>query len=205
MCRQRDAVCVSRWYGPLVGPHLVVGLTFAASIALLGCGDLKNASGSSASGGGIGPGANGSLPSGYCCTADAECRDRHCVAVGAGGRMCLDTCREQGTCARRGLTFTCSGSLAAPGLCQPPAPAFACIAQTQFQRGGRQVGDCCTHTGDGNAGEECDGNRCVGVDEQGQNNPYVCSHWCELTKDCATGTICELNDCVPANRPYVCR
>jgi hypothetical protein len=192
--------------GRLVGPHPLLTVFSVASVAFVGCGDLKNA-GPGGGGTSVGPGDKGGLPSGYCCTADAECRDRHCVAVGSGGRMCLDACIEQNTCVRRDLTFTCSGMKPGPsGFCQPPDAAFKCLPQTQYQRGVRQVGECCAHTGDGNAGEECDGNKCVAVDEgDNQNNPFVCSQWCELTKDCPSGTICELHACYPANRPYTCK
>ena len=200
--------------GALVHPLLL------ASGALVACGDLKSAGpggeiGSDGGatgdgratddGGATGPGSKGSLPSGYCRTADSECRDRRCVAVGSGGRMCLDTCRSEAKCRRRDLTFVCSDKTPAGGFCQPPDAAFTCLPQAQYQRGARQVGECCAATGDGNAGEECEGNRCVAYDEAGQSNPYVCSHWCELTKDCPSGTVCSAHDCVPANRPYTCR
>jgi hypothetical protein len=120
--------------------------------------------------------------------------------------MCLDACRGASTCTRRDLTFTCDGSPAASGYCKPTDAAFKCVPQNQYQRGTREVGECCAATGDGHAGEECDGNKCVAINESGQDNPFVCSHWCEVTKDCPSGTICSpFNSCVPANRPYMCR
>lgn len=202
--------------------NLVVPLIVAlACVASGACGDLKNAApndragGDGADGGdastasitgATGPGPKGSLPTGYCCTADAECRDRRCVAVGSGGRMCLDACSNSSICRRRDLTFTCDAKAPNRGLCQPPDGAFKCLPQNQYRRGARQVGECCANSGDGSAGEECDGNKCVAEDGEGQSNPYVCSHWCDLTKDCPSGTVCSsFHDCVPANRPYTCR
>src|SRR4051794_37229030 len=96
---------------------LVLGVT--------ACGDLKPAgpsgaavdsgtvvdsgvdSGVAVDPGRTGPGAHGSLPSGYCCTADTECRYRHCVDVGSGNKMCLDECKNPEFCTRPGFTFTC--------------------------------------------------------------------------------------------------
>lgn len=197
---------------------LARGFAIASAVA---CGDLKTAnpdgttSGEGADGGvsqqqttpaTSGPGDHGALPSGYCCTKDSECRNRHCVEVG-GSKMCLDDCREQGTCVRRDLTtFTCdSENLGDDGLCQPPV-GFQCIPAAKFKRGTREVGECCAWTGDGNAGEECDGNRCVSISTGGVDNPFVCSHWCETTKDCPSSTVCSpFNSCVPANMPYTCK
>jgi len=196
----------------------------AGALALTGCDGLKSApaggSPESGTGGDVGnveggssplspsagPGAHGSLPSGYCCTQDAECRGRHCVAVGAG-KMCLDTCQSQSACEARGREgkFKCDGAQFEEGLCQPIAASAACVPQAMFIRGTRKVGDCCAATGDGNAGDECEGNRCVSIGENGVDNPFVCSHWCESTKDCPSPSVCSpFNDCVPANRPYTC-
>jgi len=153
-----------------------------------------------------GPGAHGSLPSGYCCTQDAECRDRHCATIG-GARMCLDTCYSQSKCDARGREgkFTCDGGHSKEGLCQPIAATIACVPQGVFIRGTRQVGECCAATGDGNSGDECEGNQCVSIGENGVENPFVCSHWCDATKDCPSPSVCgPFNTCVPANRPYTC-
>src|SRR5690349_19818303 len=79
-------------------------LLFLLSVATAACGDLKPAGMSDAAasetgaadGGSVlpdraGPGPHGSLPSGYCCSSDSECRYRHCVDVG-GAKTCLDEC-----------------------------------------------------------------------------------------------------------------
>jgi len=130
------------------------------------------------------------------------------VAVGAG-KMCLDTCYSQSKCERRGREgeFKCDGAKFEEGMCQPIAPGLACLPQAMFIRGTRQVGDCCAATGDGNAGDECEGNRCVSIGENGVDNPFVCSHWCDLTKDCPSGTVCSpFNSCVPPiGQPYTCK
>lgn len=210
-------------------PRLRLGL-FPAAIALLGllgllgtaCGELKSAppAGNSTtadpteSNGGVpsfGPGAHGSLPSGYCCNDDSECRGRHCAAVGGGAggaaKMCQDACHEAGTCVRRDLTWKCGGSSAQDERwCEPETPTFTCLPQASFQRGSRQVGECCAWTGDGNSGEECEGNTCLSTGINGDDGPFVCSQRCESTRDCPSSTICgSFRTCEPANFPYTCR
>lgn len=210
---------------PVVKNALFSLFFLGSVIGASACGDLKTASSggpvagdggttSSSSGGSqkqdfpgtSGPGDHGSLPSGYCCTGDSDCRDRHCVATASGSKMCLDTCRSQSKCTRREHTFTCdAGDIGDDGLCQPPL-GFQCIPADRFQRGTRQVGECCEATFDGNAGEECEGNKCIAVNKQGQDNPFVCAHACETTRDCPSGTICgPLGNCDPANLPYTCK
>ncbi|MBS2018437.1 MAG: hypothetical protein JST00_36565 [Deltaproteobacteria bacterium] len=200
---------------------LIGGIVVAAT----GCGDFKTASsgtppadggssGTTSGGsnlpqdfpGASGPGDHGSLPSGYCCTEDADCRDRHCVVTASGSRMCLDSCRSQGKCIRREHTFTCdAGDIGDVGLCQPPL-GFQCVPADRFLRGNRQVGECCQATGNGNAGEECEGNKCIAVNKEGQDNPFVCTHACTTTRDCPSGTVCgPLGNCDPANLPYTCK
>lgn len=200
-------------------------------IATAACGELKTAnpgtdggagsssasSSSSASGssgaptsGPTGPGPQGSLPSGYCCNDDRECRYRHCVAFGGGAqKVCEDSCRTPGKCKTRTMTFTCtSPSFGEDGWCEPETPAFTCIPAETFVRGTRQVGECCEQLRSLDNGEECGGNKCVAIMLSGQDNPTVCSQWCDSTKDCPSGTICgPLNECIPENwrAGYTCK
>lgn len=181
----------------------------AVSAAVSGCSDLKQADGDAsgaADGGtlaeGFGPGPKGSLPLGYCCNADAECRGRHCVAVGGGGRMCLDTCGSTAFCRLHSIDFSCDATMSNPfGTCHPTNANLACIPQAQFERGVRKTGACCDGTSDG---LECEGSRCTA---EGDDNPFVCSEWCDSTKTCPSGTVCntEFHNCAPANRPYTCQ
>lgn len=219
------------WASASVG---AVGVALASASA--GCGDLKTATpgGESADGGlgssgssgnapdanggpkptenippGNGPGPSGSLPSGYCCTDDAQCRDRHCASAagGAGGaRMCQDACHSDGICQSRNVMFKCSAAnIGSDGWCLPAA-GVTCIAQALYKRGTRQTGECCAATGDGNAGEECDGNKCIALVKNDISGPFVCSQYCELTRDCPSGTICgPEHSCEPANFPYTCK
>ncbi len=157
--------------------------------------------------GGTGPGPHGSLPNGYCCTKNEECRWRNCADVG-GVKMCLDTCRHQETCTGKGLPsgFTCdAASVYDDGSCRPPA-GFACLDPGTFSRGGKLTGECCTATGDGSAGLECEGALCITYSRSSNDNPFVCSNACESGSDCAKGFTCEvtLGMCVPGNDPYVC-
>jgi hypothetical protein len=206
-------------------PRLSILLFSAAMLAAAAaCGDLKSATPDGTSGSGspdagtaehtnqqlpanTGPGDHGSLPSGYCCNADSECRDRHCQAVAGGARMCMDACREQGTCERRDLKFKCNAPTTHDdGWCEPETASFTCLPQATFQRGLRQVGECCAWTGDGNSGEECEGNKCIAKGINGEDGPFVCSQHCETTKECPSGSICgPWGTCDPANFPYTCK
>lgn len=175
----------------------------AASDGGAGPGDA--ASGDAASGA-FGPGPHGSLPSGYCCTSDAECRFRHCVDTGAGGKMCLDECARDLFCTRPDLAFTCEAT-GSPRLCKPSA-GFACIPSSSFQRGKRPIGACCNAVvapnNDGTAGSECEGNQCASV----SSAPLVCTHRCDSQADCIGGFACVLfgtsKACVPVSSAYTC-
>jgi hypothetical protein len=154
-----------------------------------------------------GPGPHGSLPSGYCCTADTECRYRHCVDAGGGGKMCLDECSNGAFCTRPDITFTCPGSGPAPGLCQPSA-GFTCLDPKTFTRGSKGPGACCNAgpggTNDGTAGSDCEGNQCASTDA----NPLVCTHRCAFQSDCPGGFECtkfgSSKACVPTAAVYTC-
>lgn len=156
---------------------------------------------------GFGPGPHGSLPTGYCCTADDQCRRRHCADVGGGVKMCLDGCHGASGCTHAGITgFTCDngGSNFDDGWCKPPAGA-ACIPQSQYEYGTKPAGSCCSATGDANAGQECTGGLCIAIGD----GPFVCSNPCDQPKDCTGPFTCFTIDvgrkeCIPANDPYTC-
>ena len=118
----------------------------ALTFGLAACGDLKSAgqgegAGPDAADAGpdaaqdaapfdparSGPGPRGSLPSGYCCNDDRECRYRRCVDTGgAAGKMCLDECFQNVFCTRPDITFTCAvPDAGGRGLCRPPAVSRA--------------------------------------------------------------------------------
>jgi len=153
-----------------------------------------------------GPGPHGSLPSGYCCTEDSECRYRHCVDTGSGGKMCLDECATDTFCTRPDLAFTCD-PVGSPRLCKPSA-GFACIPASKFERGKRQIGACCNAgvapNNDGTAGSQCEGNQCAAVGA----SPLVCTHRCESQGDCIGGFACiqfgTSKACVPTSSAYTC-
>lgn len=147
----------------------------------------------------------GILPSGYCCETDAQCRFGHCVDAGDGHPMCMDECHGNGICHRDDISFTCDGSQFKQGLCRPPA-GFACLLPSKFVRGTRQPGECCTATGDGSAGSECEGNMCGATGD----GPFICTHVCKGPRDCPSGLVCESitdtrKECVPGNSPYTCK
>jgi hypothetical protein len=129
---------------------------------------------------------------------------RHCVET-AGGNMCVDECSGNSGCERPDLKFTCDLGGSIRGKCKPP-DGFTCIPSAQFERGTKQPMECCTATGDGIAGLECEGSMCIAIGD----SPFVCTHGCELPKDCPSGTVCQQitddrKECIPANRPYQCK
>ncbi len=158
-----------------------------------------------------GPGPHGSLPSGYCCSADPECRYRHCVdpTGSSGPKMCVDECYDPLFCARPGLTFTCEppGSGSGAGLCKPPA-GFACLDPSTFTRGPKEIGACCNAgvggTNDGTAGSICEGYTCM----SSGNNPLICTHRCAFQADCPGGYVCDKfgtsKACLLLASPYTC-
>jgi hypothetical protein len=174
-----------------------------------GTSDGATANGDAQSDPGRGPGPHGSLPSGYCCNADTECRYRHCVDTGASGKMCLDECYQQLFCTRPDITFTCvAPDGGGPGKCQPPS-GFACIPANQFVRGTDPIGACCNAAdpanADGTAGAHCEGNQCASVG----NAPLVCVHRCAFAQDCPSGFECTMfgtsKACVPTTDTYTCK
>lgn len=159
--------------------------------------------------GGTGPGPYGALPFGYCCTDNSECRNRNCAQVGSQ-KMCLDDCRSIETCQGKGLPadFTCDGSQAEPGWCQPPS-GFQCVAASKFVTGTKPTGSCCSPTGNGLSGTECAGGHCdwyKASQDPNYDPPFFCTNPCEVPADCGKGMKClfEIGKCVPANEPFVC-
>jgi len=156
----------------------------------------------------FGPGPHGSLPSGYCCTADTECRYRKCVDTGAGGKMCLDECATDRFCTRPDISFTCPAVAGGEvRLCRPPT-GFACLPASSFERGTKPIGACCNAgvapANDGTAASACEGNYCLAVGQ----SPLVCTHRCEFQKDCPGGYVCSeagaSKACVPQKSGYTC-
>lgn len=159
-----------------------------------------------------GPGPHGSLPSGYCCTADTQCRYRHCVdptGSGSGQKMCLDECYDPLFCTRPDLTFTCAPAVPGPGagLCKPPA-GFTCLDPSAFTRGPKEIGACCNAgvggTNDGTAGSICEGYTCM----SSADNPLICTHRCAFQSDCPGGYVCDKfgtsKACLRLDSPYTC-
>jgi hypothetical protein len=208
---------------------LLVAAAAPATLAIAACGDLKSAGDASgpsdgdadastvgaadasdaADAAGRGPGPHGSLPSGYCCNADTECRYRRCADTGAGGKMCLDDCYQQIFCKRPDITFTCvAQDGGGPGVCRPPG-GFACIPASEFVRGTDPIGACCNasdpSTADGTSAAHCEGNQCASVGSA----PLVCIHRCEFAQDCPGGYQCipfgGSKACVPTSSSYTCK
>lgn len=165
-------------------------------------GDASSASSSGGSGGG----PYGALPSGYCCTADKDCRKRRCVDDGTGQKMCMDDCRSQGACQYADFDFTCDApNTFTDGLCRPPG-GFTCRPASSFELGTKPIGACCTATGDGEAGLECQGGLCIAIG----TGPFVCTNACDKPTDCKGAHVCQQitstrKECIPANMTYTCQ
>ena len=128
-----------------------------------------------------GAGPYGALPNGYCCSADTDCRNRTCT-----GGMCIDRCSDDDGCLDMAGPFTCQGGLHEK-QCVPAATA-KCVPATDFRRGTKKLGECCTATHDARAGLECEGGRCEAFGPS--SNPYICGQACEKSSDCPGAFMC---------------
>lgn len=136
-----------------------------------------------------GPGIYGALPSGYCCTKDAECKSRRCVDTGAGGGLCEDPCTADTDCDVPKAPFTCA---VGPGQtrksCQPPS-GFTCVLAADFVRGKKPPGDCCAFVNGQAGGAECASHVCGSFGD----GPFVCTNRCAVAADCPPDYTCELS------------
>ncbi|MBK7585138.1 MAG: hypothetical protein IPI67_33730 [Myxococcales bacterium] len=155
--------------------------------------------GGSGGGTGVGPGPHGSLPTGYCCTSDSECRYRTCLEFG-GGKMCSDPCSQDTTC-NSAPNMQCNKSA---GQCEPVGVP-QCIPANQWKLGPNEVGACCVATGDGHAGEECEGNLCFAFGPV--SNPFICTRACDKPADCPPKYECNSfgKFCLPLATTYDCQ
>jgi len=155
-------------------------------------------------GGAKGPGPHGSLPTGYCCSSNADCRQRRCAELG-GVKMCQDECETDAACQGRLAGFTCRKTDGSLSLCAPTG-APSCAPAESFPRGPRPGGACCQPHYTGLTGEECDGNHCISVGDL--SNPWVCSNACASSADCPIGYECHWASyyriCFPTAKTYTC-
>jgi hypothetical protein len=134
-----------------------------------------------------GPGVFGALPSGYCCTKDAECKGRRCVDPGSGTRMCEDACSTEADCDVPKTPFDCTLTAGQSiKTCTPPA-GVACIPASTFVRGTKVTGACCAFANGQVAGADCASHLCVSAGD----GPYHCSNRCEVPADCPPDFKCE--------------
>jgi hypothetical protein len=136
---------------------------------------------------GRGPGAFGALPSGYCCTKDAECWGRHCGDVGSGERMCLDLCVDASSCDVPKTPFDCKAPAGTTRKrCSPPA-GVKCVPAADFVQGTKAVGDCCAYAPGQAGGAECASHVCGSFGD----GPDMCLNRCTVQADCLAGYKCE--------------
>lgn len=144
-----------------------------------------------------GPGPLGALSTGYCCTADTECRSRRCISYGPTSAGCSDPCLGDGDC--NGPVIT--GMMCDPTsrVCVPANTSGACLAEDVFVWGHKKIGDCCDATG-ATPGSDCEGGWCIGV---GAANPTFCTQGCDDASPCPSGYGCRLQG-GGTNHPGVC-
>jgi hypothetical protein len=152
-----------------------------------------------------GPGPEGDLPSGYCCTSDLDCRNRSCVDLSGGNRMCEDECDgSQSLCDGAGnlAGFTCTpDDSGVYGFCEPPSPTTPCVPAGSYQHGTKADGACCA------SAQECLGGLCESFYD---SNPFICTRTCDSMHACPIMTSClpsagEYYFCVPDAMIYTCQ
>lgn len=178
-----------------------------------GSGSSSGTSGSSSGGdgGGVayGPGPEGALPTGYCCTSDEDCRNRYCVDLGGGNKMCEDECDgSQSACQGLLSGFTCTWDDAMVyGFCEPTSPSTQCVPADQYQHGTKADGACCSATGNATSGQECLSGNCGAFGDQ--SNPYICNLACDATHTCPGTALCSnvgvYSVCAPLANMYTCQ
>jgi len=154
----------------------------------------------------VGAGPLGALPTGYCCSSDDDCRNRHCENVG-GAKMCLDFCLDDDACTGITTGFHCALNTEGYGFCQPTSTAPTCVAKATYRHGLKPLGSCCQPLGDGRQGSECLSGVC---DRNGADNPYLCTTDCGKATCPATFTCGHADDfglrfeCLPVGVSYSC-
>ncbi len=175
-------------------------------------GSSGGGSGSSSGGDGgsaAGPGPEGALPTGYCCTSNEDCRNRYCVDLGGGNKMCEDECDgSQSACQGLLSGFTCTWDDAmVDGFCEPTSPSTQCVPADQYQHGTKPDGACCSATGNATSGQECLSGNCGAFGDQ--SNPYICNLACDATHTCPGTSLCSnvgvYSVCVPLANTYTCQ
>ena len=155
----------------------------------------------------VGAGPLGALPTGYCCSSDDDCRNRHCENV-SGTKMCLDFCLGDDACMGVSTGFHCAVNTEGYGFCQPTSGTPpACIPKATYRHGLKPLGSCCQPLGDGRQGSECLSGVC---DRNGAENPYLCTTDCGKAMCPNTFTCGHADDfglryeCLPVASNYGC-
>jgi hypothetical protein len=128
-----------------------------------------------------GPGPLGALPTGFCCTRDEECRQRHCST----GGYCTDDCYDDRICTAWSPSFECNQITS---LCTlRTGLPLQCLDSATYLGGSLPTGSCC----DGQAqhvGQECLGGSCITSGSAA--NPYYCTQGCGPAEPCPDGFTC---------------
>ncbi len=124
-----------------------------------------------------GPGPLGALPTGYCCTTNAECAGRRCVQSDGGASYCADQCIGDPSCLPL-AGYACDKTR---HVCAP-STSPACTPASQFHAGTGLLGACCSSR------DQCLGGNCTYTGVTG--NPYYCTQGCTTTADCPNSYLC---------------
>jgi hypothetical protein len=186
--------------GETVGEQGATGGGTSGSGGTGALGTGATAAGASGGSTGTGPGPHGALPSGYCCTSNEQCRYRTCAEFG-GVKMCADECWGDNGACNTAPNMVCNTT---SEHCEPSGPP-TCIPADQYTLGASAIGSCCVATGDGHAGEECEGNRCEAFGDV--SNPFICTQPCDAPKDCPPKYECNhwTHSCWPLATTYGCQ
>jgi hypothetical protein len=136
-----------------------------------------------------GPGPLGSLPAGFCCNTNEECRSRSCTSLAGGPKFCTDRCFSDDICNVWGGAFRCNTTTDA---CEPTGVGYSCVPAEQYQYGSKTIGTCCSH-GFAKAGQECLGGLCNATGHSA--NPYYCTQGCNSNTPCPGGYTCAAGFC----------
>jgi hypothetical protein len=165
--------------------------------------DTKGTLADSIVSGGTGPGPHGALPTGFCCTENAECRYRECAKIG-DQYMCVDRCGSDEACRGLNSGFECDRDL---WRCEPVSTTTQCVPADEFTYGAKKLGACCTAFRNGTAGLECEGGYCGSFGPT--SNPFICTQPCVPVAGCPTGYSCMNTGegyglCIPVAETYSC-
>jgi hypothetical protein len=133
-----------------------------------------------------GPGPLGALPTGYCCSANEQCRSRNCINLDTGPYYCADPCTAAAQCSGWSTSYGCD---AQNMICYPVNSPYACLDGAAFSHGALPTGACCDGGAGPTLGADCAGGLCLHTGAA--SDPYYCSQGCNDATPCPSGYACH--------------